>query len=311
MKTAIVGYTGFVGSNLCASTKFDFYYNSKNIEQAYGTEPDILVYSGVPSQMFIANKNPEQDLSIIQEAIQNIKKIAPHKIILISTIAVYDRTFDVNEDSLIDKENASPYGRNRRFLEEWVENNCLDYLIVRLPGLYGINLKKNFIYDMINIIPPMLSKETFSSLSSVSSVIKKSYYLETSGFAKCVDLNAYERELLKHEFLSLDFSSLNFTDSRGVFQYFNLRFLWSIIQKALIEGISLLNVAVEPITISELYSYIYDGKLFFNEINSYYPHYDFKTKYATVFGGNDGYIFDKTTVINDIRNFILKERHYS
>lgn len=33
---ALVGYTGFVGSNLYAKGTFDRVYNSKNIEEAYG-----------------------------------------------------------------------------------------------------------------------------------------------------------------------------------------------------------------------------------------------------------------------------------
>ena len=31
-KTALVGYTGFVGSNLCRSASFDFLANSKNVQ---------------------------------------------------------------------------------------------------------------------------------------------------------------------------------------------------------------------------------------------------------------------------------------
>lgn len=45
---SLVGYTGFVGSNLAESHSFDGLYHSKNIEQAYGTKPELLVYAGVP-----------------------------------------------------------------------------------------------------------------------------------------------------------------------------------------------------------------------------------------------------------------------
>ena len=64
----LVGYTGFVGSNLCLSHKFDYLINSKNIESAYGVNPDRLIYSGVPAEMFIANKYPEKDAEIIENA---------------------------------------------------------------------------------------------------------------------------------------------------------------------------------------------------------------------------------------------------
>ena len=126
MKTAIVGYTGFVGSNICASTKFDAYYNSKNIEEAFDTQPDLLVYSGVRAEMFLANKFPEKDLEIIENAIENIKRINPKRVVLISSVAVYNQTFDVDENTVINKEESTAYGRNRRILEEWVEQNYND-----------------------------------------------------------------------------------------------------------------------------------------------------------------------------------------
>ena len=44
---ALVGYTGFVGSNIYDAGDFDAFYNSKNIQEAYGTEPDLLIYAGM------------------------------------------------------------------------------------------------------------------------------------------------------------------------------------------------------------------------------------------------------------------------
>ena len=50
MKKALVGYTGFVGSNIYAATDFDAVYNSKNIEESFGTNPDLLVYAGLRAE---------------------------------------------------------------------------------------------------------------------------------------------------------------------------------------------------------------------------------------------------------------------
>ena len=55
-----------------------------NIKEAYNTNPDILVYSGVPAQKFLANKEPEKDFEVIKGAINNIVNINPKKVILIS-----------------------------------------------------------------------------------------------------------------------------------------------------------------------------------------------------------------------------------
>lgn len=307
MKTAIVGYTGFVGSNICATTKFDAYYNSKNIEEAFGTCPELLVYSGVRAEMFLANKYPEKDMEVIQNAIDNIKKINPKRVVLISTIAVYNQTFGVDEDTIINKDESTAYGRNRRILEEWVEQNFEDYLIVRLPGIYGINLKKNFLYDMINIIPAMLTEAKYNELSINSELIKSQYQLLDNGFAKCITTEKDMRTQLKAEFKKLGFTALLFTDSRGIFQYFNLSQLWAIIEKAIESKIPVLNVAVGPVSIGEIYSYVYDGKVFKNELNKPVPHFDFKTKYTNVLGGRNGYLLDKQTCLEQIKEYIIKE----
>ena len=62
MRKALVGYTGFVGSNICAGEKFEGLYNSKNIGEAYGTNPDLLVYAGLRAEKYLANHEPDKDL---------------------------------------------------------------------------------------------------------------------------------------------------------------------------------------------------------------------------------------------------------
>ena len=86
---AIVGYTGFVGSNIYASGEFDAAFNSKNIEEAYGSRPELLVYAGLRAEKFLANNDPQKDLEQVLQAEENIRKIAPRKLILISTIDVF------------------------------------------------------------------------------------------------------------------------------------------------------------------------------------------------------------------------------
>ena len=76
----LVGYTGFVGSNLLASHDFSLCCNRKNICEAYGTQPDYLVYSGVPAEMFLANQDPAADLALMEQAMDNIRKIQPKHI---------------------------------------------------------------------------------------------------------------------------------------------------------------------------------------------------------------------------------------
>lgn len=306
MKKAIVGFTGFVGSNICSSTTFDEYYNSKNIENAFGTNPDLLVYSGVRAEMFTANSYPEKDLENIIQAIDNIKRINPKKLVLISTISVYP-TFDGDETTIIDN-NISAYGKHRRCLERWVEDNFNDSLIIRLPALYGQGIKKNFIFDMIHFIPVLLKTQKYDDLFKGSD-LSGLYKDRGDGFYKCIAESKEDRNKLKSFFLEAGFSALNFTDSRSEYQYFNLRNLWNIITKALKQDIRLLTIATEPISSSELYEYIY-RKPFVNECATKYPVEHLKSIYAEIFGGENGYLYNKQQLLEDIKRFVNEQMNH-
>ncbi|PKM65188.1 MAG: hypothetical protein CVU95_16310 [Firmicutes bacterium HGW-Firmicutes-2] len=301
----LIGHTGFVGSNLAIQHQFDAEYNSSNITQAFGTNPDFCVYAGVRAEKFLAVKYPEADKDIILNAINNIRKINPTRLVLISTIDVYPNPVGVNEECPIIGDTAKAYGYNRRFLEKWVQENIKKHLIVRLPALFGKNLKKNFVYDLTNIVPALLSSDLFADLSSRESLIRDCYELQNNGFYK-LSVDETKKKKLRKVFESLGFSALNFTDSRASFQFYNLEFLWKHIHLALENGLSLVNFAVEPITVADVYKNV-RGIDFFNEINSNVVRYDIKSIHASLFKGTEGYIFRKEKVMYDICEFIRNE----
>ena len=115
--------------------------------------------------------------------------------------------------------------------------------------------------------------------------------------------NESERTALKLEFAKLGFSALNFTDSRGVFQFYNLANLWKDSCIALAHGAKKLNLATEPISIEELHKYL-TGKTFNNQITDNPPYYDFRSKYDYIYGGVNGYLYNKAVVMRDIKNFV-------
>lgn len=299
----LVGYTGFVGSNIYDKGEFDKVFNSKNIEEAYGTNPDLLVYSGLRAEKYLANNDPEKDMELIVEAQNNITKINPKKLVLISTIDVFKNAVGVDENSPIDTENLHAYGYNRYQLELWVRDNYPDALIIRLPGLFGINIKKNFIYDYINVIPFMLKEAKMKELSDIDNELINYYTLQDNGFYKLNNITDEERTLLKGKFKKVGFSALNFTDSRSVYQFYNLGRLWNDIQTALKADIKMWHPATEPISAGELYKYL-SGEEFVNELGGLVADYDYKTIYDSEFGGNNGYICDKKTVLEEIREFV-------
>lgn len=135
---ALIGHTGFVGSNINRQTEFDFCYNSKNIREIEGRSFDLIVCAGARGTKWKANKKPADDLYQINKLLHHLSKVECKKFVLISTIAVYENPAD----------NA--YGRNRLYLETALQSRYQNLTIVRLPALFGEGLKKNAIYDMIN-----------------------------------------------------------------------------------------------------------------------------------------------------------------
>lgn len=301
---ALVGYTGFVGSNIyeVAGEKIDAVYNSKNIGESFGSNPDLLIYAGLRAEKYLANNMPEKDMELIVEAEKNIKKINPKRLVLISTIDVFKIPKNVDETSEIDTKNLHAYGYNRYQLELWTRENYPDALIVRLPGLFGKNIKKNFIYDYLNVIPFMLKDVKFREISELYSELKKYYTLQNNGFYK-VNAKEEDRERLKEKFRKIGFSALNFTDSRSVYQFYPLADLWTDIQKALHIGITLWHPATEPVSAGELYQYL-TGRQFVNELDGKPAHYDYKTIYDRQFGGSNGYIANKKQILSRIKEFI-------
>lgn len=307
MKKALVGYTGFVGSNIYAQGEFDAVYNSKNIVEAYGTSPDLLIYAGLRAEKYLANNAPEKDMELIEEAKKNISKIAPKRLVLISTVDVWKAPNGKNEEDEIDTLDLHPYGYNRYCLEQWVREMYPNAIIIRLPGLFGINIKKNFIYDYINVIPFMLKKEKFEELSLKAKELGKTmidyYELLENGFYRCKSLDETQKETLRELFKKLGFTALNFTDSRNVYQFYPLNRLWKDIQILLEKDIRLWHPATEPVSAAEVYYYL-TGENFDNQLSATPVYYDFRTKYAEVFGGKEGYICSKEEILSEIKNFV-------
>lgn len=304
---SLVGYTGFVGSNIAAKGDFDKLYNSKNISEAYGTYPELLIYAGVRAEMFLANNFPEKDFEQIQEAFDNIVKITPKQVVLISTISVYGENPCGDEDSVIEETKLTAYGKNRLWLEKQVEKRFENHLIVRLPALYGKNLKKNFVYDYIHVIPAMLKKEKFEELAVQNAKLADFYVLQENGFYKCRELTDTENVELKSFFKSCGFSALNFTDSRSVYQFYNLSYLYGHIQKALQNGIRKLNITTEPLSVAEVYEFLED-KTFENHLSKLPFNQDLHSIHADLFSGKNGYFFGKNFVLDDIKKFVKESR---
>ena len=300
---ALVGYTGFVGSNLYRYGEFDRGFNSRNIEEAYGLGPELLVYAGVRAEKYLANEYPDRDRAAVVQAQENIDRIAPKKLVLISTIDVLGETASADEDTPVETNGLQPYGQHRYLLEKWVREQYQDALIIRLPALFGIHLKKNFIYDYIQKIPFKLKKGKMEELCALCPEIGDYYAISEDGYYQCRTLASAEKIVLKRLLDQVSFNALYFTDSRNSYQFYPLDRLWGDMQTALANGLTLWHPATEPITAGKLY-YELEGREFHNEILERPVNYHFVTKYAELFGGSGGYICESRQIVEKIRKFV-------
>jgi len=249
---ALIGHTGFVGSNILRQTQFDCLYNSKNIDMLKEIiRFEIVVCAAPASVKWAANKYPEEDFVSIKLLMDVLETIETQKFILISTIDVYPEARMVDEDFPIDLEGLVPYSKHRRQLELFVENR-FDALVVRLPGLFGFGLRKNIIYDLLH-------------------------------------------------------NDLKFVHQDGVLQYYNLDNIWRDLSIGLKNNLKVLNIAPEPTSVKEITKEAF-GIEFNNALPPPPPLYDMHTKHAFLWSREGVYLYDKRTILEELRNFVSKWR---
>lgn len=254
MISAIVGHTGFVGSNVAKARRFDHYFNSSNIEDAHGEKFDLLVFSAAKAEKWRINQNPAEDERHISDLEAHLSRIAADRIVLISTVDVYSSPRDVDEGSPINPESLHPYGAHRLRLERFVDENFDRSHVLRLPGLFGPGLKKNVIFDLMTD-------------------------------------NNVERA---------------HTDAE--FQYYDLARLWGDIEKVIDLDIRLLNVTSEPISTGDVAEIVLGGS-FVNRPDEIAPvRYDVRSVHASAWSGDNGYLYDRSSVLSDLRRFVETTR---
>ena len=147
---ALIGVTGFVGGTLLRQRAFDRGFASADIADIRGGDYGLVVCAGAPAAKWIADGNPDADLANIQRLAGHLAEVLAAQFILVSTVEVFAQSAGVDEESAIDEANLTPYGRNRLWLERFVQKTFPNALIVRLPALVGPGLRKNAVFDLLN-----------------------------------------------------------------------------------------------------------------------------------------------------------------
>lgn len=103
-------------------------------------------------------------------------------------------------------------------------------------------------------------------------------------------------------------NALDFTHKDSIFQYYDLSNLWSDIESALQHKIELLNIAVEPITASEMAREVF-GIEFTNVTADKPPmHYDMQTKHASVWDKEGRYLYSRAESVEALKRFVSEEQ---
>lgn len=178
MNNALIGYTGFVGSNILEQSSFDQLYNSKNFQDMREQSFDEVICAGVSAVKWMANKEPEKDRENIQKLEDVLSTISAKRFILISTIDVYPVISDYDESYDCSAVQNNAYGSHRLEFEKFCMETFSDCYIIRLPGLFGMGLKKNVIFDLMNHncldMINLASSFQYYDLSNISSDIRRS-----------------------------------------------------------------------------------------------------------------------------------------
>jgi len=145
--SALIGHSGFVGSNLRRMVPFDVLVNSSNVDELRGRSFALVVCAGARAEKWKANLDPAADLAGIETLASVLREIRAERFVLVSTVDVFEAPAGVDESSPADARHA--YGRHRRGLEQLCEER-FGAQVLRLPGLFGPGLKKNAVYDLLH-----------------------------------------------------------------------------------------------------------------------------------------------------------------
>ena len=299
--TVLVGSTGFVGGNLLAAYPFDAAYHSSDVQNGFGRDNGLVVYAGVPAAMYLANADPAADLAVMAAARENLRRLAPKKVVLISSICVFADSRGKIEADEPTPEGLAPYGANRLQLERWVREDWPDALIVRLPALYGKGLKKNFLYDLHTITPALLRPDKYRQLAEESELVRIGYEDAHNGFYKLS--GKADPAALRAWFAAASFNALAFTDSRSVYQFYDLARLWRDIQTALDADLRVLHLATPPLSAARVYE-AFTGKTFTNHLPGAPFDYDLRTRYAALLGGAGEYLCTEPECLTAVCDFL-------
>lgn len=314
-RTGLIGHTGFVGGALLRQTGFDACYNSATIAAIAGEAFGTLVCAAAPGSMLEANRAPDRDKAQIDALIARLDKVEAERFVLISSIAVLADFAGGDDEGTTAFQHELAYGRHRRALEAFVEQRFPDHLIVRLPALFGAGLRKNFLFDLMNPVPSMLTEAKRNAVASalggdLAGWLEALYTPDAATGLLKLDraaLNADPRRpLLEAALGAMDATATQFHHRLTTYQYYPIDRLWQDIAIAQAAGLTHLHLAPEPLLAADIHARLTGRPM--PETPARLHREDMHTRHAGLWGAEGPYQFAAADTLEHLAIFVARQR---
>lgn len=156
----VIGYRGFVGSAIFEVFSSDDKYETIGIGSdgnvtGFSETLDLIINADGNSSKILADKDPIKDFDMnVNSSLRFLKGFNYVSYIHISTSEVYNDVSNhelTKESAEIDVSQLSNYGVSKLCSEALVKHYAREWIILRLGGMVGKNMKKGPVYDIINL----------------------------------------------------------------------------------------------------------------------------------------------------------------
>lgn len=311
----LIGHSGFVGSHLKSQHTFNRMFNRTNADQIVGPDFETLVCAAAPGSMFEANRFPATDEARIDALIDLLSRVSARNFILVSSIAVLRDFAGQDDETTTSFQEELAYGKHRRKLEVFCQARFENCLIVRLPALFGQGLKKNFVFDLMNPIPSMLTEARMTEIVAVLSKEQSVALRDTFEWSDHLQMYVVNRKLLagsgyrttlETALAERGFSATGFTNPHTTFQFYNLANLWRDIDLARSAGLSIIHLATEPVTANTVHEHLIGSAMPLTSARLHSE--DMHTAHADIWDRSGPYLADQCTVLEGLTDFFRNER---
>jgi hypothetical protein len=313
--TGLIGHSGFVGGALLRQARFAACFNSATIAAIAGQSFGTLVCAAAPGSMFEANRAQTRDAAQIDALIARLSGVRAERFVLISSIAVLADFAGGDDEATQAFQQILAYGRHRRALEAFVERHFANSLIIRLPALFGEGLRKNFLFDLMNPVPSLLTEAKRDALMdgldpALAAWAGGLYSPDAvTGLLKLdrAALNAdRRRSALEDAVAALGASATQFHHPDTTYQYYPIDRLWQDIGIALDAGLSHLHLVAEPLTAAAIHARLIGRPM--PETSARLHREDMRTRHAALWGAEGPYQFSAAATLDRLADFFASER---